>query len=98
MQPEIPVVTAIRGTGEEIANELLQQTPFEAFEDSMKNRNTIHVLPFFTWRYTSYYIRTVIFHMFRPTDLEYEAALEGVPFIQFGGDIGLLVAGAGLAN
>lgn len=32
------------------------------------------------------------------TDLEYEAALEGVPFIQFDGDIGLLVAGAGLAN
>ena len=26
-------MTAIRGTGEEIANELLQQTPFEAFED-----------------------------------------------------------------
>ena len=32
------------------------------------------------------------------TDLEYEAALEGVPFIQFDGDIGILVAGAGLAN
>ena len=33
LKPEIPVVTAIRGTGEEIANELLKQTPFEAFED-----------------------------------------------------------------
>lgn len=32
------------------------------------------------------------------TDLEYEAALEGVPFLQFDGDIGILVAGAGLAN
>lgn len=32
------------------------------------------------------------------TDLEYEAAQVGVPFIQFDGDIGMLVAGAGLAN
>ena len=33
LKPEIPVVTAIRGTGEEEANALLKQTPFEVFED-----------------------------------------------------------------
>lgn len=32
------------------------------------------------------------------TDLEYEAAQVGVPFLQFDGNIGMLVAGAGLAN
>lgn len=31
-------------------------------------------------------------------DLEYEAAQDGIPYIQFDGDIGLMVAGAGLAN
>ena len=31
-------------------------------------------------------------------DFEYEAAQDGIPYIQFEGDIGLMVAGAGLAN
>lgn len=31
-------------------------------------------------------------------ELEYEAAQDGIPYIQFDGDIGLMVAGAGLAN
>ncbi|AEG62036.1 succinate--CoA ligase subunit beta [Desulforamulus ruminis] len=31
-------------------------------------------------------------------DLEYEAAREGIPYIQFDGDIGLMCAGAGLTN
>ena len=33
LKPTIPVVTAIRGTGEERAKELLAQTPFEAYDD-----------------------------------------------------------------
>lgn len=32
------------------------------------------------------------------SDMEYEAAQEGLPYIEFGGDISLMVAGAGLAN
>jgi succinyl-CoA synthetase beta subunit len=32
------------------------------------------------------------------TDAEYEASLEGIPFIQFDGDIGLMCAGAGLTT
>jgi len=32
------------------------------------------------------------------TDLEYEAAGLGIPYLQFKGDIGLMCAGAGLAN
>ncbi|MEL7567377.1 MAG: ATP-grasp domain-containing protein [Dehalobacterium sp.] len=31
-------------------------------------------------------------------DFEYEAALDGIPYIQFDGDIGLMCAGAGLTN
>lgn len=31
-------------------------------------------------------------------DFEYEAALNGIPYIQFDGDIGLMCAGAGLTN
>ncbi|MGI6679270.1 MAG: succinate--CoA ligase subunit beta [Dehalobacterium sp.] len=31
-------------------------------------------------------------------DFEYKAALEGIPYIQFDGDIGLMCAGAGLTN
>lgn len=31
-------------------------------------------------------------------DIEYEAALDGIPYIQFDGDIGLMCAGAGLTN
>lgn len=31
-------------------------------------------------------------------DFEYEAAQDGIPYIQFDGDIGMMVAGAGLAN
>lgn len=31
-------------------------------------------------------------------DLEYEAALEGIPYLQFSGDISLMCAGAGLAT
>ena len=30
--------------------------------------------------------------------IEYEASLEGIPFLYFGGDIGLMCAGAGLTN
>jgi len=32
------------------------------------------------------------------SDMEYEAAKEGIPYIEFGGDISLMCAGAGLAN
>lgn len=32
------------------------------------------------------------------SDMEYEAAREGIPYIEFGGDISLMCAGAGLAN
>lgn len=32
------------------------------------------------------------------TDLEFEAAQKGIPFLQFDGDIGLMCAGAGLTN
>lgn len=32
------------------------------------------------------------------TDFEYEAAQEGIPYIEFDGDIGLMCAGAGLTN
>ncbi|SHN87612.1 succinate--CoA ligase subunit beta [Desulfitobacterium chlororespirans] len=32
------------------------------------------------------------------SDFEYEAALDGIPYIAFEGDIGMMVAGAGLAN
>lgn len=32
------------------------------------------------------------------SDVEYEAALEGIPYLKFDGDIGLLCAGAGLTN
>ncbi len=32
------------------------------------------------------------------SDMEYEAAQEGLPYLEFGGDISLMVAGAGLAN
>lgn len=32
------------------------------------------------------------------SDMEYEAAIEGIPYIEFSGDIALMVAGAGLAN
>ena len=32
------------------------------------------------------------------SDMEYEAALEGIPYLQFNGDISLMCAGAGLAN
>lgn len=32
------------------------------------------------------------------SDFEYEAALDGIPYIQFDGDIGLMCAGAGLTN
>src|SRR5699024_3104773 len=31
-------------------------------------------------------------------DIQYEAALEGIPYLQFDGDIGLMCAGAGLTN
>jgi succinyl-CoA synthetase beta subunit len=31
-------------------------------------------------------------------DFEYEAAMEGIPYIQFDGDVGLMCAGAGLTN
>ncbi len=32
------------------------------------------------------------------SDVEYEAAEEGIPYLQFDGDIGLMCAGAGLTN
>lgn len=32
------------------------------------------------------------------SDFEYQAALDGIPYIQFDGDIGLMCAGAGLTN
>lgn len=32
------------------------------------------------------------------SEMQYEAALEGIPYIEFGGDISLMCAGAGLAN
>ena len=32
------------------------------------------------------------------SDMEYEAALEGIPYLQFDGDISLMCAGAGLTN
>jgi len=32
------------------------------------------------------------------SDMEFEAALEGIPYLQFDGDIGLMCAGAGLTN
>jgi succinyl-CoA synthetase beta subunit len=32
------------------------------------------------------------------TDAQYEASLEGIPYLQFDGDIGLMCAGAGLTN
>ncbi|MEA5015469.1 MAG: ATP-grasp domain-containing protein [Candidatus Limiplasma sp.] len=32
------------------------------------------------------------------SDAEYDAALEGIPYLTFGGDIGLMCAGAGLTN
>ena len=32
------------------------------------------------------------------SDMEYEAAIEGIPYLQFDGDISLMCAGAGLAN
>lgn len=32
------------------------------------------------------------------SDFEYEAALDGIPYIQFDGDVGLMCAGAGLTN
>jgi succinyl-CoA synthetase beta subunit len=32
------------------------------------------------------------------SDVEYEAAVEGIPYLRFGGDIGLMCAGSGLTN